>query len=70
MSMSSSVTITNSIHTSVEADHFESAVRVVNNALRFYAGSEDLAVPKKWILDGFCHFADVQAAFMEALAAA
>ena len=58
-----------SIHTSVEADHFEAAVRGVNNALRFYAGSEDRAVPKQWILDGFCHFADVQAAFMAALAA-
>jgi hypothetical protein len=58
-----------SIHTSVEADHFDAAVRGVNNALRFYAGSEDLSVPKRWIIDGFRHFADVQAAFMTALAA-
>jgi hypothetical protein len=58
-----------SIHTSVEADHFDAAVRGVNNALRFYSGSEDLAVPKRWIIDGFRHFADVQAAFMTSLAA-
>ena len=55
------------IHTSVEADHFDAAVKGVNKALRFYSGSEPGAAVKGWILDGFGHFADVQAAFMQGL---
>jgi hypothetical protein len=55
------------IHTSVEADHFDAAVKGVNKALRFYAGNESPASVKSYILDGFRHFADVQAAFMRAL---
>src|SRR5262245_7130477 len=55
------------IHTSVEADHFDAAVKGVNKALRFYAGASQLTSAKAWILDGFRHFADVQQAFMKAL---
>ena len=56
------------IHTSVEAEHFEAALKGVNNALRFYAGPEPKAAVKGWILEGFRRFAAVQAAFMERLA--
>jgi hypothetical protein len=59
-----------SIHTGVEAEHFDAALKGVNNALRFYAGADDPARVKQWILDGFTRFADVQAAFMNGLAEA
>ena len=55
------------IHTSVETEHFEAALKGVNNALRFYAGAEGPATVKGWILDGFKHFAQVQGDFMERL---
>ena len=55
------------IHTSVEADHFDAAVKGVNKALRFYVGPSDSAQVKAHILDGFRDFSDVQAAFMAAL---
>ncbi len=55
------------IHTSVEADHFDAAVKGVNKALRFYDGSAPLPIVKGWILDGFRSFADVQQSFMSAL---
>jgi len=55
------------IHTSVEADHFDAAVKGVNKALRFYAGGEDPACVKGFVLDGFRRFAFVQGAFMTAL---
>ena len=55
------------IHTGVEAEHFDAALKGVNNALRFYAGAEDPAVVKAWILGGFAHFARVQGDFMVAL---
>ncbi len=55
------------IHTSVEADHFDAAVKGVNKALRFYCGSAPLPEVKGWILSGFRDFADVQQAFMDAL---
>jgi hypothetical protein len=58
------------IHTSVEADHFDAAVKGVNKALRFYAGTKPLAEVKRWILDGFGAFGDVQQAFMSTLAEA
>ena len=58
------------IHTGVEAEHFDAALKGVNNALRFYAGADDPARVKQWILDGFTRFADVQAAFMNGLAEA
>jgi hypothetical protein len=56
------------IHTSVEADHFDAALKGVNNAARFYAGASDAAGVKGWVLAGFREFADVQGAFMAALA--
>lgn len=58
------------IHTSVEADHFDAALKGVNNAARFYAGAAGPAVVKAWVLAGFREFADVQGAFMNALAEA
>ena len=58
------------IHTGVEAEHFDAALQGVNKALVFYAGPDDPSAVKDWILRGFGRFADVQAAFMAALAEA
>jgi hypothetical protein len=58
------------IHTGVEAEHFDAALRGVNSALRYYAGDHDLAEVKGWILGGFAAFAKVQGEFMDALAEA
>jgi hypothetical protein len=55
------------IHTGVEAEHFDAALKGVNNALRFYVGEVPGEVAKGWILDGFRAFASVQAAFMARL---
>jgi hypothetical protein len=55
------------IHTSVEADHFDAALQGVNNALGFYAGADDPAAVKGWILSGFRRFAQVQGDFMAGL---
>lgn len=58
------------IHTGVEAEHFDAALRGVNKALRFYTGGEDPARVKGWMLAGFARFAGVQSDFMDALAEA
>jgi hypothetical protein len=58
------------IHTGVEAEHFDAALKGVNGALRFYSGTEDPATVKGWILEGFARFSDVQQEFMESLVAA
>lgn len=58
------------IHTGVEAEHFDAALRGVNSALRFYAGAHDPAEVKEWILAGFASFARVQGELMDALAEA
>jgi hypothetical protein len=58
------------IHTGVEAEHFDAALKGVNNALRFYVGEVEPARVKSWILGGFRQFADVQSDFMAGLAAA
>jgi hypothetical protein len=55
------------IHTGVEAEHFDAALKGANKALRYYVGPGDPAQVKAWILEGFARFARVQAAFMEAL---
>ena len=55
------------IHTSVEANHFQAAVTSANLALRYYAGNQTPAVVKDQILEGFRHFAAVQARFMNGL---
>ena len=55
------------IHTSVEAEHFDAALRGANKALRFYAGGADLATVRAWMLEGFRHFAQAQGDFMAAL---
>src|SRR2546425_10427716 len=55
------------IHTGVEAEHFDAALKGANNALRFYAGPQAPAAVKAAILGGFARFAAVQSAFMGAL---
>jgi hypothetical protein len=55
------------IHTGVEAEHFDAALKGVNNALAFYVGPEAPEVVKGWILEGFRGFAGVQGDFMAAL---
>jgi hypothetical protein len=55
------------IHTGVEAEHFDAALKGVNNALRFYAGAQEPEAVKRDILAGFSRFAAVQSAFMSAL---
>jgi hypothetical protein len=57
------------IHTGVEAEHFDAALKGVNAALRFYAGDAEPAMVKRWILQGFARFAAVQGGFMTSLAA-
>ena len=58
------------IHTGVEAEHFDAALKGVNNALRFYAGERETDQVKGFMLEGFRHFAVVQADFMAGLAEA
>lgn len=55
------------IHTGVEAEHFDAALSGVNRALGYYAGRQDPAQVKAWMLSGFERFARVQAGFMAAL---
>ena len=55
------------IHTGVEAEHFDAALRGSNKALLYYAGPNEPAQVKDWILEGFSRFASVQADFMTAL---
>jgi hypothetical protein len=56
------------IHTGVEAEHFEYALRGVRKALRFYAGTQPRGLVKEWVLGGFSWFAVVQSEFLAALA--
>jgi hypothetical protein len=58
------------IHTGVEIEHFDAALKGANNALRFYAGETDRATLKGYVLAGFSRFAEVQAEFMAGLARA
>jgi hypothetical protein len=58
------------IHTGVEAEHFDAALKGVNNALRFYAGERAPSQVKSWILEGVRQFAGVQSDFMTGLAEA
>ena len=55
------------VHTGVEAEHFDAALKGVNNALRFYAGPSGPAQVKGLILEGFAQFASVQGEFMARL---
>ena len=55
------------IHTTVEADHFQSAMVGANLALHYYAGAENPARIKEWIIDGFSMFAATQTDFMNGL---
>lgn len=56
-----------SVHCSVEADHFECAIRSANSALRYYAGQEKRETVKQQIIEGFQEFASVQSEFMQSL---
>ena len=56
------------IHTGVEVEHFDAALKGANNALRFYAGETATDVLKGWVLEGFADFARVQSDFMTSLA--
>jgi hypothetical protein len=58
------------IHTSVEADHFDSAVRGANQALHYFVGPGTAAEAKGWMIEGFRAFAAVQAEFMAGLTTA
>jgi hypothetical protein len=55
------------IHTSVEAEHFDAALRGANQALRFYAGTRDPETVRADILDGLRQFATVQRDFVAGL---
>lgn len=55
------------IHTTVEQEHFDAAVKSANLALRFYAGARTKMRIKEWILDGFREFSQVQSDFMRSL---
>src|SRR5262245_55471028 len=54
------------IHTAVEAEHFDAALRGENRALGFHGG-KSRGQAKEWILQGFARFARVQSDFMAAL---
>ncbi len=58
------------IHTSVEAEHFDAALRGANQALRFYVGGQAPEAVRGFILDGLRHFATVQRDFVVGLAQA
>jgi hypothetical protein len=58
------------IHTGVEIEHFDAALKGVNHALRFYAGPTAVADLKAWALAGFARFAQVQSEFMTGLSRA
>jgi hypothetical protein len=51
----------------VEAEHFDAALKGVNRALAFYAGTEDPSRVKAQMLAGLARFARVQSAFMAGL---
>ncbi len=55
------------IHTSVEAEHFEAALRGANQALRFYAGASAPEAARAHVLHGLRHFATVQREFIVSL---
>lgn len=55
------------IHTGVEAEHFDAALKGVNEAVRYYEGSARREQLRNWLLDGFKHFSAVQTVFMEHL---
>jgi hypothetical protein len=52
------------IHTGVEAEHFDAALKGANKALAYYAGAGDAEAVKGWILGGLARFAEVQGGFM------
>ena len=55
------------IHTMVEMDHFDAAVKAANRGLHYYNGLSPKNEIKKLIVDGFRHFAETQEQFMAGL---
>lgn len=55
------------VHTAVEADHFEAAVKGINTSLRYYAGDWPGAQIKARVIGGLSDFASVQGRFMARL---
>jgi hypothetical protein len=53
------------IHTSVEADHFQFAVKAANRALEYYAGPGTRERAKELIIRGFQDFSVLQTEFMQ-----
>ncbi|MBX9695288.1 MAG: hypothetical protein K2Z81_23080 [Cyanobacteria bacterium] len=53
------------VHTTVEAEHFDAAVKSAQVALEFFTGDRDQAFT--WILNGISNFATVQTQFMNEL---
>jgi hypothetical protein len=56
-----------SIHTSVEAEHFDVAMKGANHALRYYAGQASRSQIKGWIIEGVTDFTVVQGDFIAGL---
>lgn len=56
------------IHTAVEADHFDFAIKSANSALRYYCGTLGKETAKSLMIEGFREFANVQSSFMEHIA--
>jgi hypothetical protein len=54
-----------SVHTTVEADHFDAALESANLALKFFTGDQQMAHTS--ILNGFKHFSGIQTRFMQSL---
>jgi hypothetical protein len=55
------------IHIKLEAEHFALALRAADAALRYYAGAENHACVKHWILCGVEEFAALQSFYLERL---
>lgn len=55
------------IHTSVEEDHFEHALKAVNMALRYYEGNRSKTDVRKQIMAGISSFGSMQEGFMKSL---
>lgn len=55
------------LHTTVEADHFDTALRGANGALEFYAGPASRETIRGLILEGAGRFAALLAGFMRSL---
>ena len=55
------------IHTSVEEDHFQYALRAATLAMQYYSGPQKRTEVKKQILRGVQSFASLQERFMKTM---